>query len=130
MHNSLPVSFAEPPDIIHLDLASAPGSPTPSEDPPPSSQRTLNHAAPPVTSPTTDHHIFAVYQRDTAISFIPDSGATHILIRESDAEILHSVAPFPPHTRRPKFEITNKQFIIPIASGFIAFPNTDVTLRA
>jgi hypothetical protein len=51
-------------------------------------------------------------------------------IRESDAEILHSVAPFPPHTRRPQFEVANKQFIIPIASGFIAFPNTDVTLRA
>jgi hypothetical protein len=68
--------------------------------------------------------------RDTAVSFIPDSGATHILIREADAEILHSVAPFPPHTRRPQFEVANGQFIVPIASGFIGFPSTDVTLRA
>ncbi len=71
-----------------------------------------------------------MYQRDTAVSFIPDSGATHILIRESDADILSSVAPFPPHTRKPHFEVANKQFIVPFASGFIAFPTTDVTLRA
>jgi hypothetical protein len=61
------------------------------------------------------------------VSFIPDSGATHILIR---VEILHSVAPFPPHIRRPQFEVANGQFIVPIAFGFIAFPNTDVTIRA
>jgi hypothetical protein len=60
----------------------------------------------------------------------PASGATHILLRESDADILSSVAPFPPHTRRPHFEFPNKQFIVPFASGFIAFPTTDVTLRA
>ena len=64
------------------------------------------------------------------MSFIPDSGATHILIREADADILHSVAKFPPHTRRPQFEVANGQFIVPIASGFITFPNTDVTVRA
>jgi hypothetical protein len=130
IHNPLRVSFAEPPDIIHLNLASASESHTPPDDPSPSSQRTLNRADPPVTSPTTDYHIFAVYQRDTAVSFIPDSGATHILIRESDADILHSTSTFAPHTRRPQFEVANRQFIVPIASGFITFPNTNVTLRA
>jgi hypothetical protein len=72
----------------------------------------------------------SVYQRDTAVSFIPDGGATHILICEADAEILHSVAPFPSYTRRPQFEVANGQLIVPIASGFITFPNTDVTIRA
>ncbi len=64
------------------------------------------------------------------MSFIPDSGATHILIREADAKILHFVAPFPLYTRRPQFQVANGQFIVPIASGFITFPNTDVTIRA
>jgi hypothetical protein len=61
--------------------------------------------------PTTNYHIFAVYNRDTAVSFIPDSGATHILIRDSDAHILHSTTNFAPHTRRPQFEVANRQFI-------------------
>ena len=109
---------------------SPPASPTPSDDPDPPSPWAPDQADSPATSPATDHHIFAVYQRDTAVSFIPDSGATHILIRESDADILSSVAPFPPYTRRPHFEVANKQFIVPFASGVIAFPNSDVTLRA
>ena len=105
-------------------------SPAPSDDPCPSPQRVPERADSPTPPPTTDYHIFAVYQRETAVSFIPDSGATHILIREADADILHSVAKFPPHTRRPQFEVANGQFIVPIASGFITFPNTDVTVRA
>jgi hypothetical protein len=83
-----------------------------------------------VTTPHFDYHIFAVYNRDTAVSFIPDSGATHILIRDFDAHILHSTTNFPPHTRRPQFEVADGQFIVPIASGFITFPDTDITLRA
>jgi hypothetical protein len=92
-------------------------SPTPSDDPCPSPQQVPDRADSPTPPPTTDHHIFAVYQRDTAVSF-------------ADAKILHSVAPFPSHTRRPQFEVANGQFIVPIASGFITFPNTDVTVRA
>ncbi len=80
--------------------------------------------------PTTDNHIFAIYHRDTAVSFIPDSGATHIFIRDSDAHILHTTTTFAPHTRRPQFEVVNRQFIVPIASELIAFPDTNVTLRA
>jgi hypothetical protein len=79
--------------------------------------------------PTTDDHIFAVYHRNTAVSFIPDSGATHILNRDSDAHILHSIMPFLPHTRKPQFEVANGQFIVPISSGLITFPGTTVTLR-
>ena len=119
-HTPLCVSFATSP----------PASPTPSDDPDPPPLRAPDQADSPATSPTTDHHIFAVYQRDTAVYFIPDSGATHILIRESDADILSSVVPFPPYTRKPHFEVANKQFIVPFASGVIAFPNSDVTLRA
>jgi len=115
---------------FRVSFASPSVSPTPSDDPCPSSQRAPDRADSPTPPPTTDYHIFAVYQRDTAVSFIPDSGATHILIREADADILHSVAKFPPHTRRPQFEVANGQFIVPIASGFITFPNTDVTVRA
>jgi hypothetical protein len=118
-HTPLRVSFATSP----------PSSPTPSDDPDPSPWAP-DRADSPAPPPNTDYHIFAVYQRDTAVSFIPDSGATHILIRESDADILSSVAPFPPHTRKPHFEVANKQFIVPFASGFITFSNTDVTLRA
>ena len=114
-----------------VSFATSPlASPTPSDDPDPPPLWAPDQADSPATSPTTDHHIFAVYQRDTAVSFIPDSGATHILIRESDADILSSVAPFPPYTRRPHFEVANKQFIVPFASGVIAFPNSYVTLRA
>jgi hypothetical protein len=80
--------------------------------------------------PTTDYHIFAVYHRDTVVSFIPDSGATHILIRDSDAHILHSTTTLAPHTRRPQFEVANRQFIVPIASGLITFLDINVTLRA
>ena len=82
------------------------------------------------TRPTTDYHIFAVYHRDTAVSFIPDSGATHILIRDSDAHILHAIIPFPPHTRKPQFEVANGQFIVPTSSGLITFTGTNITLRA
>ena len=119
-HTPLCVSFTTSP----------PASPTPSDDPDLPSPWAPDQADSPAISPAIDHHIFAVYQRDTAVSFIPDSGATHILIRESDADILSSVAPFPPYTRRPHFEVANKQFIVPFASGVIAFPNSDVTLRA
>jgi hypothetical protein len=115
---------------LHVSFASPSVSPTPSDDLCLSPRRAPDRADSPTPPPTTDYHIFAVYQRDTAVSFIPDSGATHILIREADAEILHFVAPFPPHTRRPQFEVANGQFIVPIASGFITFPNTDVTIRA
>jgi hypothetical protein len=132
VHNSLRLSFAEPPDIImHLGLTSTPGSPTPSDGPSPSPQRAFGREDSPVTFPTTDYHIFAVYHRDTAVSFIPDSGATHILIRDSDADILHFTSTFATHTRRPQFEVANRQLIVPpIASGFITFSNTNVTLRA
>jgi hypothetical protein len=88
-HTPLRVSFAASPSV----------SPTPSDDPCPSPQRIPDRADSPTPPPTTDYHIFAVYQRDTAVSFIPDSGATHILVCEADADILHSVASFPPHTR-------------------------------
>jgi hypothetical protein len=80
--------------------------------------------------PTTDYHIFAVYHRNTAVSFIPDSGATHILIRDSDAHVLHSIMPFLPHTRKPQFEFANGLFIVPTSSGLIRFPGTTVTPRA
>jgi hypothetical protein len=56
--------------------------------------------------------------------------ATHILIRDSDAHILHSTTTFAPHTRRPQLEFANRQFIVPISFGFITFPDTNVTLRA
>jgi hypothetical protein len=115
---------------LRVSFASTSLSPMPSDDPCPSSQQAPDRADSPTPPPSTDYHIFAVYQRNTAVSSIPDSGATHTLIRETDAEILHSVAPFPPHTRRPQFEVVNGQFIVPIASGFIGFPNTNVTMRA
>jgi hypothetical protein len=118
-HTPLRVSFTTSP----------PSSPTPSDDPDPSLPWAPDRADSPAPPPTTDYHIFAVYQRDTVFSFIPDSDATYILIRESDVDILSSVAPFPPHTREPHFEVANKQFIVPFASGFIAFPTTGVTLR-
>jgi hypothetical protein len=108
IHNPFRVSFAEPPVIMHIDLASAPGSPMPSDDPSPSPQRTFDREDSPITSPTTDYHIFAVHQRNAAVSFIPDSGATHILIRESDADILHFTSTFAPHPRRPQFEVANR----------------------
>ena len=73
------VTFSEPPDASHSGFASVPVSPTFSDDPPPSLQR-VPDPVPAVTTPNYDYHIFAVYNRDTAVSFIPDSGATHILI--------------------------------------------------
>jgi hypothetical protein len=110
------VSFSEPLDTIHFGFASAPGSPTFSDDPPPSPQRVPDSVSVANHRPPTDYHIFAVYNRDTAVSFIPDSGATHILIRDSDAHILYSTTNFAPHTRRPQLEVANRQFIVPIAS--------------
>jgi hypothetical protein len=83
------VTFSESPDTIHFGFASVPVSPTFSDDLPPSLQR-VPDPVPAVTTPIYDYHIFAVYNCDTAVSFIPDSGATHILIRDSDAQILHS----------------------------------------
>ena len=66
----------------------------------------------------------------TANLLIPDSGANHILIRETFADILHSTTPYPPHTRRPQFEVANRQFISPIATGVLQFPESTVTTQA
>ncbi len=126
-HPSRHVTFSESPDTIHFGFASTPASPTFSDDPPPSLQRVPDPVS--VTTPTTDYHIFAVYNRDTAVSFIPDSGATHILIRDSDAHILHSTTTFPPHTRRPQFQVANRQFIVPTASGLMASRSPAPTSR-
>ena len=109
------------------------GSPTFSDDPPLSPQRVpeaVSLTIPPPTIPTIDHKIFAVYHRESAATLIPDSGATHILIRETDADILHSTTPYPPHTRRPQFEVANRQFISPIATGVLQFPESTVTTQA
>jgi hypothetical protein len=84
----------------------------------------------PPAIPTIDHKIFAVYHRESAATLIPDSGATHILIRETDADIFQSTTPYPPHTRRPQFEVANRQFISPIATGVLRFPESTVTTQA
>jgi hypothetical protein len=105
-----------------------------SVEPPPSPQRVPAHIISPSPPhpiiPTTDHTIFAVYHRDSAATIIPDSGATHILIRESDADILHSATPYPPYTGRPQFEVASRQFISPIATGVLHFPDSAVITQA
>ncbi len=81
----------------------------------------------PITPST--HHIFAVFRQNTA-HFIPDSGATHILVRASDSDVLDSITHYTPSHRRPHFEVANGASITPIASGFLRFPQTTVTVRA
>ena len=81
---------------LRVSFASPSVSPAPSDDPCPSPQQVPDRADSPTPPPTTDYHIFAVYQRDTAVSFIPDSGATHSLfVRQTPTSYTPSQS-FPP----------------------------------
>jgi hypothetical protein len=63
----------------------------------------------------THHRLFTVFR--PTVRFTPDSGATDILIRESDSYILQSRRNFTMSDHPPGFAVANNSLIYPTATG-------------
>ena len=63
----------------------------------------------------THHRLFTVFRPN--VRFTPDSGATDILIRESDSYILQSRRNFTMSDHPPGFAVANNSLIYPTATG-------------
>jgi hypothetical protein len=64
------------------------------------------------------------------VRFTPDSGATDILIRESNSHILLHRSNFTPMDHPPAFAVANNALIYPTATGQLHLPSTTIYLDA
>ncbi len=76
----------------------------------------------------THHRLFTVFC--PTVHFTPDSGATDILIRESDSHILLHHSNFTPMDHPPAFAVANNALIYPTATGQLHLPSTTIYLDA
>ena len=76
----------------------------------------------------THHRLFTVFR--PTVRFTPDSGATDILIRESDSYILQSRQDFTLSDHPPGFAVANNSLIYPTAIGQLHLPATTIYLDA
>jgi hypothetical protein len=81
----------------------------------------------PSTAHSLDKYkVFSVCHNKRSIVFTPDScGATHVLMRQCDSHILHTIYPLT-ETNAPGFEVANLHKILPISRGTLAIPNTTI----
>ncbi len=76
----------------------------------------------------THHRLFTVFR--PTVRFTPDSGATDILIRESDSYILQSRRNFTVSDHPPGFAVANNSLIYPTAIGQLHLAATTIYLDA
>jgi hypothetical protein len=87
----------------------------------------LQRSSPP--TPTHPHHrVFTIYR--PTIQFTSDSGATDIILRQSDSHVLIDYTPYDDPAFSPRFDVANGHSIYPLGTGYLRVSSSNLRLIA
>ncbi len=97
---------------------------TVSQHPPPQQIRTHSH------TPThlIHHQVFTVYR--PSIQFTSDSGATDIILHQSDSHVLINYTHYDDPSCSPRFDVANDHSIYPLGTDYFCLPSSNLRLVA